>query len=127
LPYSILIADDSPLMRRTLRRYLEQDGRWTICAEAENGQIAVEKVRQLAPDLIILDWQMPVMDGLQAARQIARIAPNTTIVMFTLHHCHQVVQDAKAAGIGHVVSKTKEGPSALLALLNDISFSKPLP
>jgi CheY-like chemotaxis protein len=114
-------------MRRTLRRCIEQDSRWEVCGEAENGQIAVEKVSQLAPDLIILDWQMPVMDGLAAARQIARIAPQTTIVMFTLHPCEEVLQYAKAAGIGHVISKMEGGPNALLALLRSISLARDSP
>jgi DNA-binding NarL/FixJ family response regulator len=127
MPYSILIVDDSPLIRRILRRSLEEDSRWEVCGEAENGQIAVEKVSQLAPDLVILDWQMPVMDGLEAARHIARIAPQTTIVMFTLHRNDAALQYAKAAGIGHILSKTEGGADALMALLETISASKALP
>jgi DNA-binding NarL/FixJ family response regulator len=88
-----------------------------VCGEAENGEIAVEKVRQLTPELVILDLTMPVMGGLEAARQISRASPKTTIVMFTLHDCPQVQHDAHAAGITHVVSKMEGGADRLLAIL----------
>ena len=83
----------------------------------------MEKVRQLPPDLVILDWQMPIMDGLEAARRIARFAPQTTIVMFTLHNSRQVAQYAKNAGIAHVLSKMEGGTDGLLALLGTICAS----
>jgi DNA-binding NarL/FixJ family response regulator len=71
VPYSILIVDDSPIVRWSLRRFVEQNNAWNVCGEAENGQIAIKKVRQLTPDLVILDLRMPVMGGFEAARQIA--------------------------------------------------------
>jgi DNA-binding NarL/FixJ family response regulator len=124
LPYSILIVDDHPLVRYCLRRFVEQDPALTVCGEAENGQIAVEKVSQLSPDLVILDMQMPVMGGIEAARQITLASPKTVIVMFTMHDCAQVEKDAHAAGIAHVLSKADGGPEHLLAILKSRSRPK---
>jgi len=112
----ILIVDDSPVLRKVLRFHLEQDSAWEICGEAENGQIAVEKVRELRPDLVILDLAMPVMNGLEAARQIRRIAPRTITVLFTMQNCEGLLPEAIAAGIKDVVSKSA-GAGALLASL----------
>jgi two-component system, chemotaxis family, protein-glutamate methylesterase/glutaminase len=75
LPYSILIVDDSTLVRGLIRSYIEPDAAWRVCGEAENGKVAVEKVKELHPDVVILDFQMPGMNGIEAARQIGRFCP----------------------------------------------------
>src|SRR6201981_1465524 len=67
LARSNIIADDSAPVRRSLRSFIEQNSGWEICGEAENGKVAVEKVKELHPDIVILDFQMPVMNGLEAA------------------------------------------------------------
>jgi DNA-binding NarL/FixJ family response regulator len=120
LPYSILIVDDNPVLRRCLRHLVEHNEAWNVCGEAENGQIAVEKVSQLTPDLVILDLQMPVMGGLEAARRINLASPHTIVVMFTMHYCAQLERDAHAAGIAHVLSKV-DGAHRLLAVLTSLS------
>src|SRR6266498_1061047 len=104
--HRILIVDDSPSIRLLLRRCIEANTSWDVCGEAENGKVAIEKVIQLSPDAVIVDFQMPVMDGLEAARQITRFSPDTPILMFTMHKSDQLVQAAKAAGIRDVVSKS---------------------
>jgi DNA-binding NarL/FixJ family response regulator len=81
----ILVVDDAPAIRRSVRLYLEQEGNWIICGEAENGKVAIDRVRELRPDVVILDLSMPVMNGLEAARVIKTIAPGTRILMFTRH------------------------------------------
>jgi DNA-binding NarL/FixJ family response regulator len=123
LPRSILIVDDNPVLRRCLRRLVEQNETWNVCGEAENGQIAIEKVTQLTPDLVILDMQMPVMGGIEAARQITLVSPKTTIVMFTMHNCVQLEKDAQAAGVAHVLSKVDGGSDRLLAILKSVSVA----
>jgi DNA-binding NarL/FixJ family response regulator len=117
---SILIVDDSSLIRLLVRRCIEANTAWNVCGEAENGKIAVEKVLQLHPDIVILDLQMPVMDGLEAARQITKTAPNTVLLMFTMHKSEQLVQAAKAAGIRDVVSKSDSVTEHLLASLRNM-------
>jgi two-component system response regulator NreC len=120
LSNSILIVDDSAVIRHTLRSCIEQKSGWKVCGEAENGKVAIQKVRELQPDLVILDFQMPVMNGLDAARQITTIAPETPMVMFTMHTCEQLLRDAKAAGIKDVFSKSDGVPEHLLASLSDV-------
>jgi DNA-binding NarL/FixJ family response regulator len=95
----ILIVDDHEIVRRGVRRLLEEH--WEICGEAENGKIAVEKVRQLKPDAVVLDVSMPIMSGYQAAQEIRRISPSTKIVFLTMHDgfaMTSMVQTCKADG-----------------------------
>jgi DNA-binding NarL/FixJ family response regulator len=122
---TILIADNSALIRHSLRQCIEQNSDWQVCGEAENGEVAVEKVKKLHPDMVILDLQMPVMNGLEAARQISVIAPNTGMVMLTLHNCEQLWKDAKYAGISSVLSKSDALTDDLIASLKAFAVSDP--
>jgi DNA-binding NarL/FixJ family response regulator len=117
---SILIVDDSAPMRYSLRFCIEQNRDWKVCGEAENGEVAVEKVKELHPDVVILDFQMPVMNGLEAARQISRVAPRTIMLMFTLYKCEQLLKDAQAAGIKDVLSKSDRVADHLLASMRSL-------
>jgi len=102
----ILLVDDSTLVRRALRSSLESQTDWEICGEAENGKVAVEMVQQLSPDVIILDLSMPVMNGLDAARQIRVLAPNAYILLFTLQAYPELVEDAQKVGVDKVLPKS---------------------
>jgi DNA-binding NarL/FixJ family response regulator len=112
----ILIVDDSAVLRKILRICLGRDARWEVCGEAENGQVAIEKVRELSPDIVILDLVMPVMNGLDAARQIAAIAPETITLLFTMQETARVTTAAQKAGIREILSKSA-GLSGLQARL----------
>jgi DNA-binding NarL/FixJ family response regulator len=103
----ILIVDDSPVIRRFIRAAIEGEPNWVVCGEAENGKIAVTLAEKLQPHLIILDLSMPVMNGLDAAREILAIAPNMPMVMFTMHESERLRKDAQLVGIKHVFSKDK--------------------
>ena len=116
----ILIVDDSLSIRHLLRCLIEKNTDWEVCGEAENGQIAVKKVAELRPHAVILDLSMPVMNGLEAAREISRIAPNVEMVMFTMHTSEQLQKDACAAGIKDVISKSGAIGDHLLASLRSI-------
>src|ERR1700686_1536978 len=105
LPYSLLIVDDNALIRQTLRTYLEAKTDWLVCGESENGKSAVDKVQELKPDVVILDFRMPVMNGLDAARRIVESAPKTMIIMLTMHDCIQLRDEARVAGVMDVISK----------------------
>ena len=95
----ILVVDDSELMRRCLRNLLEQREQWRVCSEAANGREAIEKAQQSLPDVIVLDFQMPEMNGLDAAREIRRRSPEIPILMVTLHLSPQLQYQAKRIGI----------------------------
>jgi DNA-binding NarL/FixJ family response regulator len=116
----ILVVDDAPAIRRSLRLYLEQEGNWIICGEAENGKVAIDRVRELRPDVVILDLSMPVMNGLEAARVIKTIAPGTRILMFTLHVYPCLSEEARKAGIDHVLSKTDSKGGELLQAVHTL-------
>jgi DNA-binding NarL/FixJ family response regulator len=123
VPLNVLIVDDSVSVRRALRLWIEGTGDMIICGEAENGAVAVTKVKELRPDVVILDFQMPVMDGLEAARAIAIIAPQIHLLMLTLHTHPELARQAKAAGIAEVLSKEDAVPHQLLASLKRMSDS----
>ena len=122
MSYSILIVDDSTLVRRLIRSLIEPCHAWRVCGEAENGEIAVQRVRvkELHPDVVILDFQMPVMNGIEAACQIAHLAPDTAMVMLTMHSSEQLSREARAAGIKDVLSKFDGVANHLIASLNSV-------
>jgi DNA-binding NarL/FixJ family response regulator len=108
-PVRILVVDDSPLMRSCLRKMLEQQGSWQVCCEASNGREAIDKVQQTSPDLVILDFQMPEMNGLDAAKEITRRSPEVPILMVTLHMSRQLADQARRAGIRGACDKGNIG------------------
>jgi DNA-binding NarL/FixJ family response regulator len=126
LAYRILIADDHDQLRETLRAALEAHSGWHVCAEAANGLEAVQKAAEFKPDAIILDLSMPVMGGLQAAREILAVSPAMPILLFTNHAASAVAHDAQKVGIRQVISKTYEWDElmkVLESLLNERSPS----
>jgi DNA-binding NarL/FixJ family response regulator len=108
VPARVLVVDDHPAARRTARAVLEDLGVnvAVVCGEAENGKLAIEKVRRLQPDIVLLDIGMPEMDGVQAAYEIRRIAPYTKIVFFTVNDSPEAASAAKLLGIEALVSKS---------------------
>jgi DNA-binding NarL/FixJ family response regulator len=122
MPTRILLADDSPPIRKMLRTILKNSAR-EICGEAEDGEVAVRLTQQLKPDVVVLDLAMPIMDGLEAARRIAVIAPTVVMLMFTLHVSEQLVKEAHKAGIREVFSKSD---GAVPRLVNAIESLFPL-
>jgi DNA-binding NarL/FixJ family response regulator len=102
----ILVADDNAAVRYYLRSVLEQHDSWRVCEEASNGHEAVERFRYLKPDLILLDFQMPEMNGLDAARIISKLSPETPILMVTLYLSRQLSEEARKAGVRGTCAKT---------------------
>ncbi len=101
----ILIADDQPHFRCVLRQLLEGHNDWTVCAEAKDGIEAVSLANQFQPDLVVLDFAMPEMNGLEAGRQISGAFPEMPIIMHTLFACESVEDEARKCGIQRVTSK----------------------
>jgi DNA-binding NarL/FixJ family response regulator len=114
MPTRILVVDDSRAIRRSLRSYIEAQTDWQICGEAENGKVAVEMTQTLSPDVVILDLSMPVMNGLDAAREIRRIAPDVCVLMYTLNVYPRLLENANKVGIKDVLSKSRAVGSDVL-------------
>ncbi len=114
----ILIADDSDDTRAFLKNALTVHG-WTVCGEASNGRQAVLRAAELKPDLIVLDFSMPMLNGVEAAREILRVTPGVAIVFFTLHKNAQLDAEALRVGVRKVVSKA-DGLPALLAGIDEL-------
>jgi DNA-binding NarL/FixJ family response regulator len=108
MPKCILIVDDNLPIRKSIRRFLESETEFEVCGEAVDGLEAIEKARELNPDLIILDLSMPRMDGLRASRVLRPMLPHVPIILFTMHR--DAISDAEAgkAGVSAVVSKIGE-------------------
>jgi CheY-like chemotaxis protein len=103
---SILVADDSELVRKYVSKLLRSNPDFDVCAEAANGLEAVQKAKQFQPDLVILDLGMPVMNGLEAARELKLILPVVPIILFTLHGHMISDEQAARAGVDLVVAKS---------------------
>jgi DNA-binding NarL/FixJ family response regulator len=105
-----LIVDDSALVRRSLRTVLQANPEWEICGEAADGVTAVEMFKDLQPNIVILDFQMPGINGIETARRMSDIAPAVPIVLFTQHASPDLEKHAREVGIRSVVSKTNAFP-----------------
>lgn len=88
---------------------LEGQKGWQICAEATNGSEAILKAQESKPDAVILDFAMPLLDGLDAAREITRALPSVPILLFTLYDSPEMTLAAKEAGVSRVLPKTASG------------------
>lgn len=95
--HRVLITDDAAFMRATLRNVLEKEG-FEVVGEAANGQEAVELYVRLKPDLVTMDITMPVMDGIQAIREIMKIDPNAKIIVCSAMGQKPMVIEALSAG-----------------------------
>ena len=100
----ILIVDDHEIVRSGLRRLVERQSGWEVCGEAVNGKEAIDKALALNPDLVLMDISMPVMNGIEATRQMRRLSPMTKIVIVSLHDNKSIAAEAKEAGAGRFTS-----------------------
>lgn len=106
-PARLLIADDHPLAREGLRAMLAGEPDLEVIAEATDGEEALELCRRLSPELVLMDVQMPKMDGLEATRAIKAERPTTSILVVTTHESHDYLLEAmKAGAAGYVLKET---------------------
>lgn len=103
----ILLADDHTIVRKGIRSLLDREPSFTVVGEAENGREAVEKTEQLQPDIVLLDHTMPLLNGLEALRQIKRRLPDTKVIILTMHTNEEYVfQFLQAGAAGYLVKQT---------------------
>jgi DNA-binding NarL/FixJ family response regulator len=101
----ILIADDSPVVRQCLGRLLCSRLGWEVCGEASDGEDAIGKARELAPDVVVLDFMMPARNGIEAAREIGKLRPRIPILLCSVFLSPQLVDLARGVGIAGTLSK----------------------
>jgi len=120
----ILIADDNSHVRHALRALLEHNPDWVVCGEAVDGRDAVLKAKQLTPDLVVLDFLMPGLNGLEAAREIHKSVPSTRMLMCTMYLSPQLTEVAKSSGVRGAVAKTGIGQltKGIEAVLRDETY-----
>ncbi|HXN18566.1 MAG TPA: response regulator transcription factor [Candidatus Binatus sp.] len=105
MPKNILIADDNAGVRALIRTYLEMQTEFEVCGEATDGVDAIEKIKELKPDLILLDLVMPKMNGAEVASIIKRTMPTVPIILFSVHGEKIGKSLASAVGVDIVLSK----------------------
>jgi DNA-binding NarL/FixJ family response regulator len=109
VPAKILVVDDHAYVRRTLRTLLKQQSHWEIY-EAKDGRAALKQVRELKPDVAVLDIVMPGMGGVEAAYEIRQFAPKTKIVLISSHYTpHDALHLARLFSDGAFVTKAESG------------------
>ena len=105
IPKRILIADDNPLVRNVLRFFLESQTRFKVCGEAVNGLDAIEKARTLSPDLIVMDFSMPVMNGIEAGSVLKVMLPQVPVIVYTSQYSAVIETRALEVGVRAVIQK----------------------
>jgi DNA-binding NarL/FixJ family response regulator len=112
----ILLVDDHPIVRQGLKTLLEGRTGWEVVGEASDGAEAVEKAKNLSPDVMVLDVTMPKMNGLDACRVIRRLSPELEILFVTQHDSPQMMREALEAGARGYVVKSNAARDLLEAV-----------
>jgi DNA-binding NarL/FixJ family response regulator len=112
----ILIADDHDIVRRGIRSLVEARPEWKVCDEARSGHEAVAKSEEQKPDIVILDVSMPELDGLEAARRIKKVSPNSEILILSVHYSDQLIKEILDAGVRGFVVKSDPGRDVIAAV-----------
>lgn len=124
-PLRILVADDHEIVRRGLVSLLKAHPGWEVCAEAQDGRQAVEKAKDLKPDVVILDIGMPNLNGLEATRQMLLDNPQSKILILTITDADEIVRAVLDAGARGFVLKSdavRDLLAAVEALLSNKTF-----
>ena len=112
----ILIADDHEMVRQGLRRVIVDAGSWDIVGEAVDGREAVELAKRTRPDVVVIDYSMPNLNGLEATRQIRASLPSTEVLVLTMHDSESLVREVLSAGAKGFVLKSDAGRVLLLGI-----------
>ena len=122
-PLRLLVADDHEIVRKGLRSILEAQPGWQVAAEASDGREAVDKAKQLKPDVTVMDIGMPALNGLEATRQILKHDVRAKILILTMHESDPLIREVLDAGARGYVLKT-DASRDLVAAVNAIRSNK---
>ena len=112
----ILVVDDHEVVRRAICSLLTNDSTLDVVCQTADGEQAVVKAEELQPDLVLLDISLPGISGIEAARRISRVSPNSHIIFLSQHDSLQMVEDALRAGGHGYVAKMDAGSELLKAI-----------
>ncbi len=115
-PYRILVAEDDEDFLDTLAAVLEADGRFEVAGRARNGREAVELAVRVEPDAVVMDIEMPILDGVEATRQLQETSPGLPIVAISGHDYEERVLEIREAGAADYVRKSRVDDDLVLAL-----------
>ena len=104
--FRFLIADDFPSFRHVLRLFIELHPNWEVCGEAADGQEAVLRTAELHPDIVLMDLNMPKLNGLEATQKIRSFSPSTRVLILTFHELSSLQEIARNSGAGGYVLKS---------------------
>jgi DNA-binding NarL/FixJ family response regulator len=120
----ILLVDDHEVVRKGLRELLKGHKHWKVVGEAANGREAVGKVKRLKPDVVVMDYGMPELNGLEATRQIVEAVPGTELLILTPHDSEELAREIVGAGARGYVLKSDTGRNIVKAV-NALRQHKP--
>lgn len=112
----ILIADDHPLVRQGIISVIEGNSTWHVCGEATDGRAALALAEKLRPNVVLMDITMPLLNGLDAARQIRKSCPATEVLMLSMHESEQLVRASLEAGARGYLLKTDTARLLVIAI-----------
>ena len=124
MPLRILVVDDHAVVRRGVRSLLESRDGWEVCGEATTGRDAVEQSRRLRPDVVVMDLSLPELNGLDATRHILKDAPETEVLVLTMHQSEELARDVLQAGARGYVLKS-DADENLIAAVESLRQHKP--
>jgi len=122
-PVRVLVADDHAILRQGIKSMLEARLGWQVVGEAANGREAVEKAARLKPDIVLLDITMPELNGIDATRQILKVAPEAQILILTMHESEKTMREVLQAGARGYMLKS-DAPGDLLAAIDALRKHK---
>jgi DNA-binding NarL/FixJ family response regulator len=120
----ILIADDHDVVRSGLHAILSGQPGWEVVGEAENGRQAVDLAAETQPDVVILDYQLPLLNGVDATREIRAFQPKTEVLIFTMHESEPLLRELLEAGARGYLLKS-DARKFLIAAVEALSHHKP--
>lgn len=120
----ILIADDHDVVRSGVRTILEGREGWQVIGEARDGKEAIDRAQEMRPDIVILDYSLPLVNGVEATRQIRSRVPGVEVLIFTMHDTDSLIRDVLEAGARGFLLKSDAG-QFLVSAVECLAAHKP--